>query len=60
MNNLKKAKALWKTFEDISIDDDDNIDEPFLNFEKGTNRFEIFHWFEETFNVSVATDLMGL
>ena len=26
----------------------------------GTHREDIWHWFEETFNVSVAEDLMGL
>ena len=26
----------------------------------GTHREEIWHWFEETFGVSVAEDLMGL
>lgn len=29
-------------------------------FEKGTDREYVWYWFEETFNISVATDLMCL
>lgn len=29
-------------------------------FPTGTNREEIWHWFEEQFNISVAKDLMGV
>ena len=39
---------------------DDEIDEPFLHFEIGTDKFEIWHWFEDEFDISVAKDLMGL
>lgn len=53
-------KTLWEQLGDIPINDNDEIDEKFLDFPKGTDRFEIWHWFEETFNVSVAKDLMGL
>lgn len=29
-----------------------------IKFEDGTFREDIWHWFEETFNISVAVDLM--
>ena len=41
--------ALWLLFGDISIDDRDLIEEEFLGFKVGTNRFEIQHWFDERF-----------
>ena len=59
VENLEKAKELWEQFGDISINDNDEIEEPFLDFSIGTNRFEIWEWFEEKFNISVAVDLMG-
>lgn len=58
--NTEKAKALWALFGDITIDDKECIESPFDGFPIGTDRFEIFHWFEETFNLSVAKDLMKI
>jgi DNA-dependent RNA polymerase auxiliary subunit epsilon len=58
-NQLAKAKLLWAEFANIPIDDEDRIDDQFLDFEKGTDRFEIWHWFEMTFDCSIVTDLMG-
>jgi hypothetical protein len=60
VDSREKAKALWGLFGDIPIDNMDCIESPFENFPVGTDRFEIFHWFEETFNLSVAKDLMKL
>jgi len=38
----------------------DEIEEEWHGFPAGTFREDIWHWFEEKFNVSVAEDLMGL
>lgn len=48
------AKVLWADFGDIPINDDEEIDEPFLDFAKGTDMYEIWHWFEETFDISIG------
>ena len=40
---------LWEIFGDIPINDDDQIEEDFLGFEKGTNRFDVWHWFDERY-----------
>ena len=53
-------KALWKKLGDIPTNDDDEIEEAFLNFPSGTNRFKIWQWFEVSFDISIAQDLMGL
>jgi len=58
--SLEKAKELWEELGDIPVNDKEEIDEPFLDFEIGIDMYEIWHWFEETFNVSVAKDLMNL
>lgn len=59
-NKRLLAKRLWESLGNISVNEEDELDEPFLDFEKGTDKFEVWSWFEETFDVSVAKDLMGL
>ncbi len=56
----KKAKQLWTKLGEIEVDEKECILTPFLDFDIGTHRETIWHWFEDTFDVSVAVDLMGL
>lgn len=42
-------KAAWLAFGDIPIDDYDLIMEPFMDWPAGTDRFEIWHWFDERY-----------
>ena len=44
---MDKLKKLWDKLGDIPINDDEEIEEDFLHFEKGTDRYTIWHWFEE-------------
>jgi len=64
---LELAKKLWDQLGNVPVDDDENLDEDFVikdgidvTFEKGIPNTEVWHWFEETFNISVAKDLMYL
>lgn len=53
------AVCLWEKFGDIPMNPDtEEIEIAWNGFNPGTNREDIWHWFEETFNVSVAEDLM--
>jgi hypothetical protein len=45
--------SLWNEFGDTPINDEDEITEAWQHFEKGTNRFEIWHWFEESMGYSI-------
>ena len=54
----KTASDYWSELGDIPIDHNECIEREWNNFPVGTPRFYIWHWFEETFNVSVARDLM--
>lgn len=59
------AISLWKELGDIAVTDEDELDEHFythtgLMFERGTDKFEVWQWFEEAFFISVAKDLMNL
>lgn len=48
---------LWDDFGDIAIDNDDNILEPFLDWKVGTNRFEIWQWFDKNYPFGLAAKL---
>ena len=56
--NLIEAKRLWEKFTDVCIDENECIETPFEDFEVGTSRYDIWHWFEDKFGVSVGNDLM--
>lgn len=58
---LALARKLWKELGNVAVDDngpDGCIEEDFLFFEKGTNVYDVYEWFESTFELSVARDLM--
>jgi len=55
-----EAEKLWLQLGDIPIDADECITEEFVGFQPGTPRKDIWHWFEDTFDLSVAEDLMCL
>jgi hypothetical protein len=47
-------KKLWELFGNVPIDDDENIDIDFADWEKGTYRMDIWHWFDEEHSKGVA------
>lgn len=51
------CETLWSRLGDVPVNDDGEIEIPYLHFEIGTDREEIWHWFEDTFDVSIY-DLM--
>lgn len=54
----KTAEELWAEFGNLPMNPETEcIEVQFAGFPRGTHREEIWHWFEETFNVSVH-DLM--
>ena len=55
-----ELKKLWSDFEDVPIDKDECIDENFHIWCKGTDRYEIWHWFDDRLPHGLAVDLMGI
>lgn len=51
--------ALWAELGDVIVDKDDNIELGWKHFPAGTNKLTIWHWIEETYDVSIAEDLMN-
>ena len=59
-NELCCLKSLWDKFEDVPIDKDECIEKDFHIWEKGTERFNIWHWFDEHCPRGLARDLMNM
>lgn len=54
-----RVKELWMQLGFTPMDPEtERMGEAFLHFPAGTHREDIWHWFEETFDLSVAEDLM--
>lgn len=68
--NLYIAKALWSELEDLPVNcNSEQLEQEWeipnglgecVCFEVGTDKEDIWHWFEKTFRVSVGNDLMGM
>ena len=56
---LKEIKKRWNEFSNIPINNNDTIERDFYNFKKGTNRFDVWKWFDEVCPNGVAFDLIG-
>ena len=56
---LVTIEQLWDDFSVIPINNSDEIEEQFLDFEPGTSRFDVWHWFDERCPNGLAVDLMG-
>ena len=55
---LKEAKKLWEELGDIPINENEGIEVDWHILSARTNREDIWHRFEEEYNISVADDLM--
>lgn len=47
-------ETLWRAFGDVPINDDDEIEDPFLDYPSGTNRFEVWLWFDRNYSRGIA------
>ncbi len=59
--NDRSIHNLWEDFGAVPMDPEtERIESEWHVFNAGTHREEIWHWFEQTFDLSVAEDLMCL
>lgn len=54
------AQDAWNALGEIPVDSHDDIEESFLQFPSGTDKFEVWHWIEEYYDISIAFDLLNL
>ena len=57
--SLDELKKLWKEFSEVTINNDDEIERAFLDFEAGTDRFEVWEWFDAQCPNGLKQDLVG-
>jgi len=55
----KAVEKLWEKFADTPVNDQDEIETDFHIWKKGTNKFDIWHWFDEEYSKGLAKGLMG-
>lgn len=55
--NVLELEKMWSAFADISINLDDEIEVDFYYWEKGTSRFDVWHWFDEKLPNGLVIDL---
>jgi len=56
----KQIEKLWKEFGNICLDDNDKIDTDFHIWKKGTDKFKIWHWFDDNHSKGLTKGLMHL
>lgn len=64
MKTLRERDAelelLWKQFEDVPMNPDtERIEEEFIGFPAGTDREDIWHWFDERHSRGVVYLILG-
>lgn len=57
---LIEAGQRWDALSNIPVNEDDELEEPFLHFGIGTDRYDVWRYIETEYNCSVAKDLMGI
>lgn len=53
--NDAELEKLWEIFGCVSVNDNDEILEEFLGFPEGTDRIEIWQWFDELYSKGVKS-----
>lgn len=51
---------VWKTFIDVNIDEDENIEQNWFIFPEGTSRDYIWHWFDKRHSKGVYWLIYGI
>ncbi|MDO4305948.1 MAG: hypothetical protein Q4C77_03875 [Eubacteriales bacterium] len=45
----QEIEKLWELLGEIPVDNNDQIEEDFLGFPEGTDKLDIWHWFDERY-----------
>lgn len=53
-DNVALAKYIWNKLGDIPVNEDGELESFFVGFEPGAERTDVWHWFEDFFDVPVA------
>lgn len=56
---LATIGELWEMFADIPVNENDELEQPFLSFPAGTSKTDVWHWFDERTPNGIAVDFFG-
>lgn len=56
--NPATLSQLWSKLSKVPVNENDEIEEDFLCFEKGTSKFDVWHWFDDRCPNNLHDDLM--
>ena len=51
---VDELRQMWMQFEEVPINSEDEIEMDFYWWEKGTYRFDLWHWFDEKLPTGIA------
>lgn len=55
---LLTLEELWDMFSEVSVNNNDEIEEDFICFSAGTSKFDVWHWFDERCPNNLHDDLL--
>lgn len=55
----KELTKLWQMFGDVPVNNMDQIEEEFLGFSEGTEKEEVWQWFDERYSGGVVKLMFG-
>lgn len=50
---IARAKTMWRELADIPINAEDEIEQDYMHFPKGTVIYDIWHWMENNLDISI-------
>lgn len=50
----KLLEMMWEALTDVNVTEDECIEQDWFIFESGTDKYEIWHWFDEHYSEGVA------
>lgn len=57
-NRVKAARIMWESLGNVPVNENHELDEDWLMFDRYDDVNDIWAWFERMFEISVAEDLM--
>ena len=54
MKEMKEFNELWSQLKEVPVNNEDELESDFLHFEAGSDKFEVWAWFEETFDITLG------
>ena len=56
--SLEELRGLWEKFGDVPVDNEDRIERGFMGFRKGTDRFDVWYWFDDQCPHGLVEDII--